>query len=88
MKQHNLRSLSGRLIVTPLEEHFSDLIHLPENRIQHAGSLMRCRVLSSGCPDVKDGDVVHAKAELGFRVPMSSAIIYLLEDVLLVETSN
>ncbi len=87
MKEQKLRALEGRLIVIPLDEHYSDLIHLPENRIAHAGDLCRCRVLSSGCEDVNEGQVVHAKTELGYRVPMSSARIYLLEDVLLVETN-
>lgn len=83
---NNLKALSGRLIVQPIDELKSGTLHLPQNKIDSAGSLIRAKVLSSGCDDVPNDSVVHCKAELGYRVPMSSARIYLQEDVLLVES--
>lgn len=85
---NNLKALSGRVIVDMLDEVRSGVIHLPEEKIQRAGSLMRAKVLSSGVTDVCEGDVVHCKAELGYRIPLTGQRIYLAEDVLLVENGN
>lgn len=83
--QNNLRALSGRAIVQPLDEVYSGVLQLPQTAIDRAGNIIKARVLSSGIPDLVDGSVVHCRAELGYRVPMSSARIYLSEDILLVE---
>lgn len=85
---NNLKALSGRVIVNMLDEVRSGLIHLPQDKIQRAGSLMRARVLSSGITDICEGDIVHCKAELGYRVPLTGQRIYLEEDILLVENDN
>lgn len=88
MKELKLKSLRGRVICQPIEELKSGILHLPQVKTERAGTLVRCRVTSSGIPDVCEGDIVHCKAELGYRVPMSSQRIYLMEDILLIENGN
>lgn len=84
--ENNLRALSGRAVVIPIDEVYSGVIKLPQTAIDRAGNIIKARVLSSGILDLIDGSIVHCKAELGYRVPMSSARIYLQEDILLIET--
>ena len=88
MKEPNLKALEGRAIVMPLDELRSGILHLPDNKIDRAGNIIRARVLSSGIPDLKEGDIAHCKAELGYRVPLSGQRIYLAEDILLIENGN
>lgn len=82
---NNLKALSDRVIVTVIDELTSGILHLPENKIDRAGSLCRCKVTSSGISDIPIDSIVHCKAELGYRIPLTSQRIYMGEDVILIE---